>query len=485
MLTGSGDADEQQDWYNESAHQHLVQFYESDDYLLDSLTGFASSTLANREACVVVATPDHVDELRRRLAAGGVDVETVSRQGQLVTLEITATMDRFMDHGVPDAKRFEAVFGPLLGRTVDRWGSTRVFGEMVAVIARTNNRSAAPKLERLWNDLLTRYDFTLCCAYPMSVFSQTNAEELMGSICDQHTEVFPAESYPYRSSAEDRRQAIALLQQKAARLSVEVDNRKQIEERLRVALNAERAARQEAEGALHVRDEFVSVAAHELKTPLTSLIGRAQFVLRSFQHDNALDSTRAISALESVVSQANKLTRLINQLLDVTRLKGGNLPIERRPVDLVTLVWESFDSVRPDIDAFDVIVLAPESRVVEIDPIRMEQVIVNLLNNAVKYSPEGSRIEVTISEADSRTVQISVRDHGPGISPEQRAHIFERFYQADRVGPRHGLGLGLYISWEIVELHGGTINAEFPRDGGTRFVVEIPVSSPSDTSNLL
>jgi signal transduction histidine kinase len=105
---------------------------------------------------------------------------------------------------------------------------------------------------------------------------------------------------------------------------------------------------------------------------------------------------------------------------------------------------------------------------------RLEQVLTNLLDNAIKYSPEGTEVEVTLAPVESDMVELTVRDHGSGIPVENREQLFQRFYQAHANGHQGGMGLGLYISRQIVELHGGTIDAEFPTDGGTRFVVRLP-----------
>ena len=112
----------------------------------------------------------------------------------------------------------------------------------------------------------------------------------------------------------------------------------------------------------------------------------------------------------------------------------------------------------------------------EVDPLRLEQVLTNLLDNAIKYSPDGGTIEVAVSRSMDDALEIAIRDHGPGVPPEKRSLIFERFYQAHGNGHKSGLGLGLYVSRQIVELHGGEITAEFPSDGGSRFVVVLPLT---------
>jgi signal transduction histidine kinase len=117
---------------------------------------------------------------------------------------------------------------------------------------------------------------------------------------------------------------------------------------------------------------------------------------------------------------------------------------------------------------------APSSLRAQLDAPRLEQVLTNLLDNAVKYSPQGGDVDVALSEAADGTIEIAVRDFGSGIVPERRERIFERFYRAHEHDYAGGMGLGLYISKQIVELHGGTLRAEFPEDGGTRFVVDLP-----------
>jgi signal transduction histidine kinase len=120
--------------------------------------------------------------------------------------------------------------------------------------------------------------------------------------------------------------------------------------------------------------------------------------------------------------------------------------------------------------------LAPESCPARVDPMRFEQVVTNLVDNAVKYSPEGGSIEITLSTPDSSTIQLAVRDWGLGIPVERRDNLFDRFYQAHGEGHFGGLGLGLYVSRQIVELHGGSIEADFPANGGSRFIVTLPVA---------
>ena len=252
------------------------------------------------------------------------------------------------------------------------------------------------------------------------------------------------------------------------------------EERIRVA--QERAARQAAEESVRVRDEFLGVAAHELKTPVTSLLLQTQLMARRLNRDGTLDAATAGRALSMVEEQSQKLSDLVNKLLDVSRVAHGRLAIDRQTVDLVSLVESAVERSRLLAPTREVHLVAPESLLAEVDSIRLEQVITNLLDNAVKYSTDGA-IEVTVSRQDSAWVRIAVRDHGPGVPVVKRLNLFAQFYQVEARNHAVGMGLGLYISKQIAQLHGGDLVAEFPPEGGSEFIVTLPQGAepaPSD-----
>jgi PAS domain S-box-containing protein/excisionase family DNA binding protein len=258
----------------------------------------------------------------------------------------------------------------------------------------------------------------------------------------------------------------------------DITERKLAELEREALLERERAIRAEAEAALRVRDEFVSIAAHELRTPLTTLKAHADVALRRVARAGQLEPQRAIEALGTIASQSDKLSRLLGHLLDVSRLEAGKLTLERRPTDLAALSRQIVDAAQARSEHHGIDLTAPETLVANVDPLRIEQVLVNLLDNASKYSPNGGSIEVAVSSVGEDSAKVAVRDHGLGIPPEKRAWMFERFYQAHGEGYRSGLGLGLYVSRQIVELHGGQISAEFPLDGGSEFTVRLPITCP-------
>jgi signal transduction histidine kinase len=233
-------------------------------------------------------------------------------------------------------------------------------------------------------------------------------------------------------------------------------------------LRREIAERRRAE---EVRDEFLSVAAHELKTPLTSLRGFAQLLLR--QSGESSVPPRLRPALDAVDRQSAKLGVLVGQLLDVSRLEAGRLILERRTTDVMELVRALMNDAAATTRRHSFDVRGPEKANAFVDPLRLEQVLTNVIDNAVKYSPKGGRVEAEVAEEDG-SLRVSVRDHGLGVAPEHRAQIFDRYFQAHAARRLGGMGLGLYISRQIVELHGGSIEASFPDDGGTRIAVTLP-----------
>jgi signal transduction histidine kinase len=249
----------------------------------------------------------------------------------------------------------------------------------------------------------------------------------------------------------------------------------QLEHDRNIALEQERAARTEAEAAVRLRDEFLAIAAHELKTPVTALLASADLMLRRLDTSAPVDEVRLKTSLTRIIRQAEKLTSLVHQLLDISQIEAGRLVIVRRPTNVTQLVHDVAAAIQTGTTIHTLKVNAPQSVVATIDAVRIEQVLTNLLDNSVRYSPDGGLIEITILSMEE-AVDISVRDYGLGVQKEHREYIFDRFYQADPQSYRGGFGLGLYISRQIVDLHNGELRASFPQDGGTSFTIHLPGS---------
>ncbi|HYR92650.1 MAG TPA: HAMP domain-containing sensor histidine kinase [Methylomirabilota bacterium] len=239
-------------------------------------------------------------------------------------------------------------------------------------------------------------------------------------------------------------------------------------------LQAEQRARAAAEAGVKTREEFMAIAAHELRTPAASIKGYAQLALRRAQVEGERgQDTRLRGPLESLVVQTDRLTRLVGQLLETSRLDGGQLKLELAETDLAALVGTEVENARQRSAVHQFTVIAPPRISASVDADRMGQVLINLLDNAIRYSPDGGTITVTLA-ADANGTLLQVADEGIGIDPARAALIFDRFYQAHAERRYGGMGLGLFISRGIVERHGGAISARPRAEGGTVFEIRLP-----------
>lgn len=469
------------DWSGMSPTEHFVQFYEADGFLLNSLSGFIGTAINSGEGAIVLATSEHRAGLDELLIANGLDVTNARATGKYVTLDAAETLLKFMVDGMPEEARFNEVLGGVLASVTDGRSRVRAFGEMVALLWAEGNHLGAIRLEELWNDLQKSYSFSLFCAYPMQGFGSGKMEQPHNGVCSVHSRVIPAESYGGLEDHDDRLRAIARLQQKARSLQAEIKERELAEERLRLALLGEQMARAEAETANRMKDQFLATVSHELRTPLNAIIGWAH-LLRS----GNLDKPTASRALETIDRNAKSQAQLIEDILDVSRVITGKLRLNKEPVDIASVINAAIDSVQLAIDSKNIqlaVTLDPSARHTLGDASRLQQVVWNLLANAIKFTPESGHIEVKVGRS-GRNLKIRVRDSGEGISKDVLPFIFERFRQADGTTTRQhgGLGLGLAIVRHLIELHGGTITAKSDGKGlGATFTIKLPLaSSPSD-----
>jgi len=224
--------------------------------------------------------------------------------------------------------------------------------------------------------------------------------------------------------------------------------------------------------AMRLRDEFISIAAHELRTPLATVFARLQLAERRLGHPEIdLEAVRRDVAL--VRQATDRLRVLLDRLLDVSRISSGRLDLECGEIDLVEMVRTTTAEFAQTFGHV-IVVNTPQPSAAtraNLDAVRIDEVLTNLLDNAVKYAGRDGPIEVEVM-ADSEVVSFVVRDHGPGVPAEQRERIFEPFDRGDAKTP--GVGLGLHVAREIVLQHGGRIAVEAPADGGARFVVTLP-----------
>jgi signal transduction histidine kinase len=246
--------------------------------------------------------------------------------------------------------------------------------------------------------------------------------------------------------------------------------------------NEELRARQEVEQLNRLKDEFLALASHELRTPLTSIIGNAELLQRRFKRLNDPEKehyAKEEHILDSIIHQTHRLNALIGEMADITSIRNEHFELRNsKNVNIVKLVRLVVEQQNVLADHPISLETQEENVAITCDEGRLEQVLNNLICNAIKYSPPGKAVVVGL-ERKQHEVMFSVRDQGVGISEEQQAHIFERFYRVrtDANERVDGLGLGLYIAYEIVARHGGRMWLESRPGQGSAFFFSLPLSS--------
>lgn len=583
-------------WSEMSASDHLVQFYKTDEFLLDSLNAFIATGLVRGDICIIIATKTHREGLDERLKANGLDLATVHAQGRYIVLDAVETLPELMVDGLLAPERFVEIVGSVVAHAAKSGRHVRIFGELVALLWTEGNQTAAIQLEDLWNELCDKTRaFSLFCAYSMHSFAGDVYTEQFTEICHQHSRIIPDESYSMLDSPDERLRAVTLLQQKASSLQAEIAERKIAEERLRISENryrrlfeaskdgilivdpytcaitdvnpgfiellgttrekvldqqlwqiglfehqeacleamqdiqekgftrhealplqtsdgqqryveflstlyresdhdviqcnlrdiTERKRAEDEQKQLEERkNAFISMASHELKTPITSLKGFTQILQRRLK---AQSDAQTQLFLDRMDTQLKKLTVLISDLLDVSKMQTGILAFREAHIDLDELVREIVENVQAATTTHQLRLQGETRAFIYGDRDRLEQVLINLLTNAIKYSPQADTVIVHLSKKRER-VEVAVQDFGIGIAIEYHEGIFERFYQVNdpQENTYPGLGIGLYIARTLVERHGGRLWLESRKGAGSTFYFTLPLlSEQQDVSHLL
>jgi PAS domain S-box-containing protein len=270
----------------------------------------------------------------------------------------------------------------------------------------------------------------------------------------------------------------------ASKIARDISERRQAEKERARLLAHEQEARQEAEEANRLKDEFLATLSHELRTPLTAILGWA-YLLRS----GKLGEKSMTDALETIERNARAQSQLIDDLLDISRIITGQLRLDIRQVEPSSFIESAIEALRPAAEAKGVRVqqvIDAEVNTISGDAARLQQVVWNLLSNAIKFTPRDGLVQVRLERINSH-IEIAVSDTGAGISPQFLPYVFDRFRQADQTTTRYygGLGLGLAIVRQLIELHGGTVHAESPGEGkGATFTAKLPINPIYDSRSF-
>jgi signal transduction histidine kinase len=346
---------------------------------------------------------------------------------------------------------------------------------MVDILFRDGNTAGAIRLEELWNNLAHRHSFDLLCAYAIGNFyTEAHAEQLK-DICDRHTEVVPTESYSLLPDDRERARKVIDLQQRARSLEVEIEHRKAIEHALREALAERQRAIHEAERASTAKSEFLAIISHELRTPLTAIIGYEELI----EHGVGGPVTEQQQTfLSGIKSGASHLLRLIDQILTQSRVSAGKETLSKSEVNLNEVVRACAALMQPVATerGLQLTVEMPDAIVAFTDEGKVQQILLNLLSNALKFTPQGG-IAVRLNRKGGR-ISCEVCDTGVGISEADLERVFEAFEQIDTSATRthSGVGLGLSVSRDLAELLGGNLTAQSSPGLGSTFRLELPVA---------
>jgi len=276
------------------------------------------------------------------------------------------------------------------------------------------------------------------------------------------------------------RRMVATLEAIAAKVGQFVERRR-AEELLRRSEAAERAARIEAETAIRARDEFVATVSHDLSNPLATIKGHVQLLRRALKRDAAPSASQLDTRLATLEGAATDMERLIGDLLDAGRLQAGRpLDLNRQPTDLVALAQRAADAYERLSDRHRLRVSASVPSAPGVwDVGRVQRVLANLLANAIKYSPSGGDVVISV-DIEGALAVLTVRDEGLGIPANDLPHVFERFHRGTNVARISGTGLGLAGAKDIVDQHDGTISVTSSEGQGTTVVVRLPLVSRTD-----
>ena len=263
--------------------------------------------------------------------------------------------------------------------------------------------------------------------------------------------------------------------QKLVTVSRDITEQKRAEQERALLLASERAARSEAERAARMKDDFVSTLSHELRTPLNAILGWIGVLKQQQQSPETL-----AKAIDVIDRNSRRQSQMVDDLLDVSRIMSGKLRLDVQRLDVASAIEEAVASAQPAADAKGVrlVKVLGSAAIIQGDPGRLQQVVWNLVSNAIKFTPRGGLVQVTLRKVNSH-IHIQVSDSGQGIRADLMPHVFQRFRQGDASATRHhgGLGLGLAIVKNLVEMHGGSVEAASEGEGlGSVFTVRLPLA---------
>lgn len=447
---------------------HVAQFFESGDHWSVVLARQLRAAHESGAVYMLIAS-----EGRRKALAEATDVP----DDVLVWLDAESLIEEI----VVGERVDPAAFARLVERELashDETQSIWVFDETVDLLWGDGKLEAALHLESMWDQLLARRAATRTCGLSLHSFDDVSHSHAFEQLCDAHTSVMPAESYFEASTDSERLRLVAHLQHRSGTLRTEARRRKRAEEALRKTSEMQMELVASEREANRIKDEFLAMLGHELRNPLSPILTALEIMKSRL-------GSAAIKERTVIERQVHHLVRLIDDLMDVSRIRRGKLSLRPKRVNLAPVVSEAVEIAGPLFEerGHHLHIWMPDQGLtVYGDAERLAQVIANLLTNAAKYTNPGGTIQIE-GGADGEDAVITVRDNGIGIPPELLPRLFDQFVQGGQALDRStgGLGLGLAIVNHLVALHGGTVTANSEGVGrGTEIVVRLPLTDEEE-----
>jgi PAS domain S-box-containing protein len=464
---------------------HAVHFYENDDDLANNVATFIGQGLLAGEAAVIVATEVHRKLFVDRLAAMGIDVEAARVAGNLTILDAAGTLAKLMVGDAPDPRLFRKIVGGVIEAGCARGPGgvkLRAYGEMVDLLRRAGNHAAAIALEEMWNDLAAVYPFDLLCAYALAGFHEERTGAALADVCETHTRV----SVTPAPTGGDAYDVAAEVATQTRLLAAEIGHRKEMEQSLRATVQALRAAQaaerqrtayaqqlaEDLRETVRVNELFMGVLAHDLRAPLAAMVTAGQLIAAR-EAGNA--DARNAKVLTRLLSSGDRMSRMIEQLLDFTRLRvGGGLDTEPKHADLAVLVQQAVDELDGAYPDCAIEVRCAGDTRGTWDPDRLSQVLSNLVANALQHGVPAAGVRVVVDGTDADVVRVQVHNMG-AIPAALLPQVFDPLTGGKRRRDRsRGLGLGLFISKQIASAHGGDVEVSSGEGEGTTFTLSVP-----------
>ncbi len=473
-----------------SVHESL--FYEDERDLSASVARFFMRVRRAGDRLLVVATRAHWQAFATRLAADGLDAALLVTRGEAAFFDAREVLDSLVVNGSVDQVGFiDRVSRIVRDLSGPSGAPVRAYGEMVDLLWRDGQMETAHQLEELWNQTLQTAPVSMLCGYGLDAMARDLSGVNFTRICAAHTRVWPAGAAKFDGLDPASAVEMSRLQQRVRALEADLAHRHDFERAMRdsfraraAAESAMKASRRELAGAVarvrHLgrqKDEFSAVVAHELRTPLAAIPAAVGVARNPASPDDVRHD-----ALDVIDRQVRQIARLVDDLMDVSKISTGRLALRTAPTDVRIAIEAALDAVRPAIAAAGqrlTASISDEPMIVVGERARLTQILTNVVDNASKYTARGGHVAVEAEpDVEAGHVRIAVSDTGIGMTPEVLERVFDMFEQAfdARDRARGGLGIGLTVAQRLVHLHGGTIEANSAGLGrGSRFTLTFPL----------